>query len=156
MDTSKIAWELLSKMTGAYKGRGMNHEKQPFTGEFTLQEAIPGKLLTLTSSATGDEGEVYHAEHAWIGADLFGTLNLYVASNNHPGVTVHGFHRLEEGPEGDRAVVFRFGDPAKADSFREEVVFTIHADGSLTHFYFWGLPGGTFEPRSGSRMAKRV
>ena len=39
-------------------------------------------------------------------------------------------------------------------SFREEVTIACFNDGSLEHRYACGLPGGEFETRSGSKMAR--
>jgi hypothetical protein len=150
---SKLAWEFLSQSTGSYSGRGVNHEGQDFTGGLRLEEVVPGKMLSLVSSARGDRGEVYHEEASFIGRDISGSLQLWVASNNHPAVVPHAFHRIEE-KDGARNVIFRFGNPGLRESFREEVTIALHNDGSLTHRYAWGLPGSEFEPRSGSRMQK--
>lgn len=155
MKNPKIAWDLLAQAVGAYCGRGVNHEGQNFTGKLTLEVAIEGKALLLKSSATGDQGETYHEESSLIGRDLSGALQLFVASNNHPAIVAHEFHRIEE-KDGDRSVIFRFGNPEVKESFREEITVTVHADGSLTHHYAWGMPGGEFAPRSGSRMQKLV
>lgn len=155
MENSKSAWDLLSRSAGAYCGRGVNHEGQNFTGKFTLEIAIEGKLLALKSVATGDQGEIFHEESSFIGRDLSGALQLFVASNNHPAIVAHAFHRLEE-KDGDKSVIFRFGDPEARMSFREEITVAVHDDGSLTHHYAWGMPGGEFAPRSGSRMQKLV
>lgn len=147
------AWGLLREMTGTFSGEGENHERQPFTGKFSLRETMPKQLFALESTATGKSGEIYHAEHSWIGPNIMGELTLYVASNNHPGITPHTFHRIEEA-EGGKHVTFRFGNPENGNEFREEITFSLFADGSVAHHYAWGLPGGKFEPRSGSRMRK--
>lgn len=155
MENSKVAWDLLIQAVGAYAGRGVNHEGQAFTGKLKLDLAIPEKMLSLSSSAIGDQGEVFHEEASFIGRDLAGALQLFVASNNHPAIVAHAFNRLEE-KDGDQSLIFRFGNPEIRESFREEITLTIHSDGSLTHHYSWGMPGGDFEPRSGSRMQKLV
>lgn len=153
MDHSKLAWKILSQSTGRYSGHGVNHEGQAFTSRFKLEAEMPGKMLSVAARASGEGGEVFHEEKSWIGRELSGALMLYVASNNHPAIAPHAFHRLEE-REGARAVVFRFGDPDVRESFREEITFSFHTDGSLSHHYAWGMPGGDFAPRSGSRMQK--
>jgi hypothetical protein len=155
MENSNLAWDLLQQSVGAYCGRGVNHEGQHFTGKLTLESAIEGKMLALKSSATGDQGEVFHEEASFLGRDLSGALQLFVASNNHPAIVAHAFHRIEE-KDGAKSVIFRFGHPENRESFREEITIAIHGDGSLTHHYAWGMPGGDFAPRSGSRMQKLV
>jgi hypothetical protein len=134
----------------------VNHEGESFLGFCILNSVLPQKLISVRSEAKSATGVVYHEEVSWIGRDLGGALTLFVASNNHPGITPHFFHRLEETPEGSKKIIFRFGDPAEMQSFREEVTFAIEADGSLRHQYSWGLPGGEFRERSGSRMRKKA
>jgi len=156
MDSSILAWELLTKAAGSYAGEGVNHEGENFSGFCILNPVLPQKLISVRSEAKGTTGVVYHEEVSWIGRDLSGALTLFVSSNNHPGITPHQFHRLEETQEGSRKIIFRFGDPAEVQSFREEVTFAIEADGSLCHQYSWGLPGGEFRERSGSKMCKKA
>lgn len=153
MSDAKLAWNLLTESVGDYQGRGVNHEKQNFTGKLNLKFEFQNKLLLLTSTATGDQGEIYHSEKSWIGFDMMGSLYLYVCSNNHPGIAPHLFNRIEKTDEDIQKIVFRLGDLNNKNSFREEVNINIKKD-FIEHFYSWGLPGGEFEPRSGSRMMK--
>jgi hypothetical protein len=155
MSDAKTAWKLLIESTGEYSGRGINHEKQNFNYHLTLKFGFPEKSLSLQSSATGDSGEVFHTENSLIGFDITGSLILYVASNNHPAITPHIFNRIEDGPNGEKKLVFKFGDIEDHNSFREEINFNIFRDGSIEHIYSWGLPGGDFQPRSGSKMSRR-
>lgn len=152
MSDTKKAWSLLAESVGDYSGRGINHEKQNFTGVLSLKFDFENKSLSLVSSATGDQGQVFHSERSWLGFDITGSLVLYVVSNNHPAITPHLFNRLETGKDGEKKIVFRFGDIQDKNSFREEININIFNDKSIEHFYSWGLPGGEFEPRSGSRM----
>ncbi len=154
MSDAKRAWSLLVESVGEYSGRGINHEKQSFEGRFSLQSDFEGKSLALISTAIGDQGQTFHSERSFLGFDIMGSLVLYVVSNNHPGITPHFFNRIETGPGGEQKIVFRFGNPEDKASFREEININLFLDHSLEHFYSWGLPGGEFEPRSGSRMSK--
>lgn len=151
MPEAKRAWSLLVESIGEYRGRGVNHEKQGFNGKLNLGFEFENKVLLLTSSATGDDGKIYHFEKSWIGFDITGVLTLYVCSNNHPAITPHVFDRNERGGDGAQKIIFRFGDLTNKNSFREEVNINI-GKGYVEHFYSWGLPGEGFEPRSGSRM----
>ncbi len=155
MSDAKIAWGLLAESVGAYSGRGVNHEKQNFNGALNLRFDFENKSLSLVSTATGDQNEVFHSERSWLGFDITGSLVLYVVSNNHPAITPHLFNRIEEGKLGEKKIVFRFGDLEDKNSFREEININIFSDKSIEHFYSWGMPGGNFEPRSGSRMYKK-
>ena len=156
MDSSQMAWDLLIKAVGSYAGVGINHEGEKYQGFCILNPVMPQKLISVRSEAKGSSGEIFHEEVSWIGRDLSGTLTLFVTSNNHPGITPHVFHRLEESSDGARKVVFRFGHPDESQSFREEVTFAIEADGGLQHQYSWGLPGGEFRTRSSSSMQKQA
>lgn len=55
MSNAKLAWELLVGAVGDYRGRGVNHEEQIFTGGLSLKFEFENKVLLLTSSATGGE-----------------------------------------------------------------------------------------------------
>lgn len=151
MTQAKLAWELLEKFVGYYHGKGVNHEKQNFSHNFSIESLSSSKTLEISATAVGDNGEVYHSEKSWIGFDLTGALVLYVTSNNHPGITPHNFYRIDETAD-CKNVVFRFGNPDDRHSFREEITLSLFSDGSLTHRYAWGLPGGDFEPRSSARV----
>ncbi|MGZ3651230.1 MAG: hypothetical protein ACXVB9_05105 [Bdellovibrionota bacterium] len=146
------AWDILTNYQGTYRGNGVNHEGQAYQGRFELTELLSGRGFELRARAESDQGELYHDEVSWIAPDLSGDLHLYVMSSNHPGVTPHLFHRIETGGEGEKRIVFRFGLPENDTTFREEITIACFGDGSVEHRYAWGLPGGAFETRSGSRM----
>lgn len=145
---------LLLETAGNYFGEGRNHEGQRFRGSFELKPLFEGRVLELRSRAEGLNGELFHEESSLISSDLSGQLNLYVTSSNHPGLTVHRFDRLESGQEGEKRIIFRFGNPEDKNTFREEITIATYQDGSVEHHYSWGMPGGEFEPRSGSKMKK--
>lgn len=155
-NSSEVAWTLLSNAIGNYFGMGLNHQGQKYEGHCCLKREIPTKLIAVTSQAKGINGEVFHNEISWIGRDISGALTLYVNSNNHPGITPHVFDRVDEGQDGSRKVVFRFGKLSDKHTFREEVTFGIHTNYNIEHTYAWGLPGGSFETRSSARMKKIV
>jgi hypothetical protein len=155
MSDAKKAWGLLAESVGEYAGRGINHEKQNFDGNLTLKFDFENKSLLLALSAISDQGEVFHTERSWLGFDIAGALVLYVVSNNHPAITPHIFNRIEAGKDGEQKIVFRFGNFEDKNNFREEISINFFKDKSIAHFYSWGLPGGNFEPRSGSRMYKK-
>ncbi len=145
------AFLALAECVGHYRGKGINHEQQPFDGQLTLEAGIAGKSFALRSSAQGESGEIFHEELSLVSFDFGQNLLLTVTSNNHPATVVHTLNRIEEHSE-YKALVFRFGDVENRDSFREEIFFRLYLDGSVEHFYAWGMPGGDFAPRSGARM----
>jgi hypothetical protein len=99
----------------------------------------------------GRDGTVYHAEESVIAEDRDGTLELHVVSTNQPGGIVLPFLGETAG-EGRTTLTFRVGEPRAVDTFREAVSFDLWDDGSLSHRYAWGLPGGDYADRSGARM----
>jgi hypothetical protein len=155
MSDAKKAWGSLLESVGEYSGQGVNHEKLNYKNQFSLKQDFEGKSLSLSSTATGEQGQLFHSERSFIGFDITGSLVLYVISNNHPTITPHIFNRIEIGLDGEKKIIFRFGNIEDKNSFREEVSITIFKDNSIEHFYSWGLPGGNFEPRSGARVYRK-
>lgn len=154
MTESKKAWGLLSEACGVYTGRGVNHENQSYDSDLVLKVALENKLLLLLSEARGAHGELFHSEATTIGYDISGQLTMFVTSNNHPGVTPHYFNRIEMGTQGEKKIVFRFGDIADRNSFREEIFINVYPSGELEQAYSWGMAGGEFQARSGAKMQK--
>lgn len=111
----------MAESGGEYSGRGVNHEKQNFTGNLNLKFDFENKSLALALSATGDKDEVFHKEHSLLGFDATGKLVLYVVINNHPAIVPHIFNRIETGPDGKQKINFGFGNPEGKNSFREEI-----------------------------------
>lgn len=52
MDQSLKAWTILSNINGEFKGIGLNHEGEKFTGHLKIKVALPEKLIHLESTAT--------------------------------------------------------------------------------------------------------
>ncbi len=154
MTDSKKAWSFLTEACGSYSGHGTNHENQSYKSELNLASVLDKKLLMLTSLATGLHGEMFHEEATTIGYDISGKLTMYVSSNNHPGVTPHFFDRLDIGSDGEKKLVFRFGEIADKNSFREEIFINLYPTGELEQTYWWGMAGGEFQARSGAKMQK--
>lgn len=151
---SEQSWMLLCNCVGNYFGTGVNHHKQKYESKCHLKIEVPDKAICFRTEAKGMKGEILHQEASWIGRDHLGSLTLYVASNNHRGITPHYFHRLEDAKDGSKKIVFRFGDPEDKLNFREEITFVVHRNYNIEHTYAWGMPGGTFQIRSGSILKK--
>jgi hypothetical protein len=156
LSESEQAWSLLTHTIGNYFGTGVNHEGQKYEAHCHITFEIPSKLISFKMQALGMKGEIYHDEVSWIGRDITGSLCLFVNSNNHKGLTVHYFSRVEEAKDGAKKAVFRFGDLQDRMSFREEISFSIYTNYNIEHSYAWGLPGGNFEPRSAATMKKII
>ncbi len=142
----------LSKLSGRFIGKGINHEGQDFIGTFEARPVGPDDAVGFSFLAAGKDGAVYHNESSLIGKNLRGQLALWIVSTNHPGV----FERPVKSQEalGDRATyVFGYGDPRDSTTFREEVLLEL-AQNSVRYVYSWGLPGGEFAERSGCTMTR--
>lgn len=138
---------------GRYRGEGVNHDGDPFEGAMVLRELPGGRTVGVVSSALGRDGTVYHSEESVIAPGADGVPVLQVISTNQPDGVRLRFHR-ETRSDDHVTLTFRVGDPAAMDSFREEVHFDLWSNDDVTHRYSWGLPGGEFADRSGSRMRR--
>lgn len=145
---------LFDQIQGVYKGHGTNHEGQKFESHFSISPILNSQGAYLTFSATGLNGEVYHAEHSLIGKDFQGNLSLFVLSNNHPGLTPHNLKKIEESSNGSKKIIFGFGNIEDTNSFREEIVLEVLPEQKIEYRYFWGMPKGDYAERSGALMSK--
>lgn len=140
----------LFSLRGRFAGRGMNHEGQSFTGVFEVKPE--GHRLSLSFTATGDDGTSFHTESSLIGRSLSGPPALWVLSSNHPGVFERPLKRSSSA-DGRSVYVFGFGEVEDRATFREEILLEIDP-ASVRYVYSWGLPGGDFAERSGCRMQR--
>lgn len=139
---------------GEYEGQGINHEGQPFVGRLSLGPVVHDKGISLTFTATGRDGTVYHQEQSLIALNAAEKLCLWNLNTNVPGLLEHSYRR-EEKPDGGLSHVFGFGDPEAKNSFREEIGIDLWENGEISYRYLWGMPGGDFEPRSAVRMKRK-
>lgn len=72
----------LNSRKGEYEGQGVNHEGQPFIGRLSLCPIIRAKGVSITFTATGLDGIVYHHEQSKVAETA--TSHVY---NPHPNVT---------------------------------------------------------------------
>lgn len=131
----------------------MNHDGDPFCGRLDVGPAAGGAGAWLRFDASGDDGTLYHEEHTLIAPDARGALALWSLNSNTRALTALALRRGEL-RGGEPWVVFGLGDPANRSELREELSVGLHADGSITYAYAWGMPGGVFADRSGVRMAR--
>lgn len=146
-------WQQLLALAGEYAGQGRNHEGQAYHGQLRLIPCLGGRGLRLEARATSATGEVFHEEQSTLAPLLEGGVGLWVLSTNHPTLAEHRLDPAWPGEPGARTWSFRLGDPERRDAFREVVSLDLWPDGSLTHRYAWGLPGGELAPRSGARLS---
>lgn len=150
----KNVLEALKKATGRYQGEGINHEGQPFTGRLILQPILDGRGFSISFSANGVDGTLYHKEESTIAPAIHETLTLWNFNTNTPGLVAHDLRATQSKSGALHSFVFGFNQPADTQTFREEVAIDLWENGDLSYTYSWGLPGGEFKERSGVRMSR--
>jgi hypothetical protein len=144
----------LKTRLGSYKGRGTNHEGQPFTGSLTISKLLGGIGICLSFKAIGDDGTSLHEEVSTIAPDLSGRIGLYNLNTNLPGILHHILCENTATLAGLESAVFRFGERSNVSSFREEITMELLPTGQIGYKYAWGMPGGDFADRSGALMER--
>lgn len=149
---SAAADELLGLLrSGRYRGEGINHEGQPFSGALELRSLLGQRAWALTFSAQGAGGEDYHREETLLGPGPEGAPLLVSLNTNDPLLRSYALRRAEA-REGVRRWVFGWGSPAARETYRCEISLEVYPNGDLGYRYAWGLPGGEFAERSGVRL----
>jgi hypothetical protein len=136
---------------GRYVGRATAHDGAAFVGELELEAAAGGSGAWLRFVATGEDGTTFHAETTLLGIDGAGGLSLWSLNSNSRRLLAQPFLR-REARAGEPWLVFGLGAPSDRTRYRNEISIGLHADGSLTYAYAWGLPQGDFADRSSVRM----
>jgi len=139
----------------AFRGEGVNEEKEAFVGELSVTSLEGGRAVLLGYVATLTSGTVVHTESSLIGAAPNGRLCLWPVMSEVPVVIPHPEVLSETGSEAEFKVVFGSGPRDEVTSFREEITIQVNSDRSLVYAHAWGLPGGEFEDRSSCRMVPR-
>lgn len=142
--------------TGYYFGEGLNHEGQPFRGEFVLEALVDERGLSILFVASGSNGQVFHKEHSTIAPSIEGRLSLWSLNSNTPSLLQHDLVRSMPEQGAQATYVFGFGDIKNQNSFREEVAIDLFENGDVGYRYSWGLPNAEFAPRSGLRLKKKL
>lgn len=135
---------------GRFIGDGVNHDNERFMGVMTLTPMLGNRGTSLSFTASGEGGVVFHDERSLIGFDLQGEIVMVSTSNNRGTVIPYTLHAVDQ----DR-VMFRFGDVNARDTFRESRELTIQDNQDITYRFSWGLPGESFAERSAVRMTIR-
>ena len=147
--------KLLAALTSgptAFRGEGVNEEKEAFVGELRVQVLEGGRAALLSYTATLSTGMVVHTESSLLGTGPNGKLCLWPVMSEIPVVLPHTEVMTEAGSEGEVKATFGSGPRNEVASFREEITIQINSDRSLVYAHAWGLPGGTFEDRSSCHM----
>lgn len=136
-----------------FRGRGVNHEQEAFTGELQVEPLVGGAAVLLRYRATLDDGTPVHEECTLLAPGPDGRPCLWPVMSELPVVLPHPETGPAAGAAGGVSAVFASGPRDETQAFREEITVALAADGSLTYAHAWGLPGGEFAARSSCRMA---
>lgn len=143
----------LNKYIGHYKGKGINHEKQSFTGLLSITSVLDKRGFEINFNAVGKDGSIYHKEKSIIAPAIDEKLCLWNLNTNTPGLIPHSLKSAEPRNGSLITFVFGFNDVDNINAFREEIALDLWGNGDITYTYSWGLPGGEFQERSGVRMS---
>ena len=144
--------QLLLERTGRYVGAGRNQEGEEFAAEMRLERLLDGRALRLHFRAEGIGGVVYHEEEGIIARATGDGLSLWKISSNSKRMCEYLFRPDESNPVPPALLVFRYGSPDNAESYREENRLVLMNEGFFRYQFFWGMPGGTFAQRSEAVM----
>jgi hypothetical protein len=140
---------------GKFRGKGVNHEGENFTGELIIEPMVGGAAVLLRYRAQLDDGSVAHEECTLLSSGPDGRLTLWPVMSELDVVLPHvqikdTAHARTASSVGG---VFASGEQDEQDTFREEITIELSHTGELTYAHAWGLPGGKFEDRSSCCMA---
>ena len=144
--------DVLTSGPTAFRGEGVNHEKESFIGELTVQALEGGRAALLKYTATLLTGNVVHSESTLLGTGPDGRLCLWPVMSELPVVFAHT--EVVSKAESEKYTLAVFASGARDDSakFREEISIQVNSDGCLVYAHAWGLPHGNFEDRSSCSM----
>lgn len=142
----------LAARAGSFTGRGLNHDKEAFTGRLVVTSVMAGRAVTLHYTALGLDGQKLHEEFTLLSQSDQGGLCLWPVMSELPVVMPHHAVANQAAASDGVAVVFACGPRDALDRFREEISIDCRADGSITYAHAWGMPGGSFEARSSCEL----
>lgn len=141
----------LATFSGSYRGSGVNHEEETFTGTLLMQSAGAGAGLLWTFEAR-DESTLFHAETSLVAAGPDGTPTLWNLGSNLGFVAPHRL--VSWSTEGEIATaVFQFGEDHRTE-FVERLRLAC-VPGAVTYSFEWGHPGDPLRLRSSVTMRIR-
>ena len=146
--------DALTSGPAAFRGEGVNEEKETFIGKMTVQVLEGGRAALLSYTATLTTGAVVHTESTLLGTGPGGNLCLWPVMSEIPVVLPHTQLMTKTKSPKEIATVFCSGLRDESSSFREEITIQINSDGTLVYAHAWGLPGGAFEDRSSCLMVR--
>lgn len=144
--------QALLSLPPSFRGPGVNHEGESFTGTLALQPLVGGAAVMLHYSAALPDGRIVHTEATLLGRSTEGKLCLWPVMAELPAVLPH--FEIDLALPGDHlaAATFASGPREAAGMFREEITICLGHDGRLAYAHSWGLPQGSFAERSSCVM----
>lgn len=142
--------ELLNK-SGKYEGVGINHEGDEFVGKFQITPVINGSAFEIKFNAASPDGQVFHDEVSIFTKDEQGNWALFNTNSNTNCCMIHLLESSDK-VENKRTLSFMYGQFDQKDTFRERVCLDLYQDKQVAYHYYWGVPGGGFQYRSGLVM----
>ncbi|MCJ8344955.1 hypothetical protein MJH12_05400 [bacterium] len=141
----------LTQKSGIYKGEGVNHEGEKFLGRLEIITLFESKTFQIKFTASSVGGLLFHDEVSLLSKDEQGQWCLFNTNSNNDQCLVH---LLESSDVVDdkRTLNFMYGDYKKEDTFRERVCLDLYKENKIAYHYYWGVPGGGFQYRSGLIM----
>lgn len=141
------------KFCGRFSGTGTNHANEQFIGDFELAELLDGKGFQIKFLARSEKNSavIYHSEVSLLAPNSTGGLSLFNLNTNIPFLTEHTLVASQSSASGSD-LTFRFGKLEDQNSFREEIRLEFLNDERVGYHYSWGMPGASFEYRSGVVM----
>jgi len=136
--------QTLCARAGFYRGTGINHEGQTFTGSLVIRPAFGGAALWFRAEGAG--AELFHEEIVLIGGTFTGGLTMTSLNTNVPAAQ----HFVSETADAGGAS-FVTPDFDKPNMFRERVTLGFTKDG-ITYAFAWGMPGQPVEDRSSALL----
>lgn len=145
--------QALAATKRVFRGEGLNHEKERFTGELRVEVLTAGAALLLRYRAVLHDGSTAHEEATLLARGPDGRPTLWPVMSELEVVLPHPEVATSRTTQGGLRSVFASGPREDDTAFREEITIELHVDGEVTYAHAWGLPGGRFEDRSSCRMA---
>ncbi|PCJ15640.1 MAG: hypothetical protein COB02_17795 [Candidatus Cloacimonadota bacterium] len=142
--------EVLNKV-GFYIGQGVNHEGDHFVGKLEIKSILSGKAVEISFNASSTDGFVFHDEVSLFTKNEKDEWCLFNLNSNTDKCLVHNLESSDF-VDNKRTLSFIYGNYDNREAFRERVCLDLFLDNKIGYHYYWGVPGGEFQYRSGLIM----
>ena len=141
----------LIKKSGFYVGQGVNHEGDHFVGKLEITPILNNKSFQIKFNASSTSGFTFHDEVSLLAKNENDEWCLFNLNSNSEKCLIHKLESSDFLNE-KLTLSFMYGDFIKEDTFRERVCLDLFEDDKVGYHYYWGVPGGAFQYRSGLMM----